>query len=82
MELSADEQTRLLYESREKARWDEMSRMREAREDGLAEGEAKGKAEGRIEVAKNLLLSGISSDIIAEATGLSLDEIGRLSNKQ
>jgi predicted transposase/invertase (TIGR01784 family) len=82
MELSADEVTRLKYESREKARWDEMSRMREAREEGLAEGEAKGEAKGRIEVAKNLLLNGISGDIIAKATGLSPEEIERLSNEE
>jgi predicted transposase/invertase (TIGR01784 family) len=55
-----------------------MARMRGAREDGLAEGEAK----GRIEIAKNLLLDGISGDIIAKATGLSLDEIERLSSKE
>ena len=78
MELSADEQTRLLYESREKAHWDEMARMREAREDGKVEG----KAEGKIEVARKLLQQGIQDDIIVETTGLSRDEIARLISKE
>ena len=38
MELSADERTRMLAESREKARRDEASRLRRARREGREEG--------------------------------------------
>ena len=60
----------------------------EGREEGIAEGEArginKGKIEGKIErnieVAKNLLLAGISIDIISSSTGLSHSEIEKLKH--
>jgi len=38
----------------------------------------EGKIEGRIEVAKNLLLSGVSIDLIVKSTGLSESEIKKL----
>jgi predicted transposase/invertase (TIGR01784 family) len=72
MELSADEQIRLLYESREKARWDEMARLREAK--------AEGEKDKAIAAAKSLIQNNISSDVIAKATGLSLEEIVDLNN--
>jgi predicted transposase/invertase (TIGR01784 family) len=77
MELSADEQTRLLYESREKARWDEMARMRGSKAEGRAEGEKK-KA---IEVARKLLQRGIQTDIIVETTGLPPEKIANLGKE-
>ena len=60
----------------------------EGREEGIAEGEArginKGKIEGKIErnieVAKNLLLAGVSVDIISSSTGLSVLEIEKLKH--
>jgi len=49
---------------------------------GLAKGKAEGKAEGRqeafIEIAKNMKAKGKSVDEIADMTGLSAEEIGRL----
>ncbi|BET30709.1 hypothetical protein wCauBTS_13160 [Wolbachia pipientis] len=41
-------------------------------------GREKGKIEGKIEVAKNSLKAGVSIDVIAEITGLSVDEIKQL----
>lgn len=41
-------------------------------------GRAEGRAEGRTEVAKKLLVMGMSPSDIAEATGLTLDEISVL----
>jgi len=38
----------------------------------------EGKIEGKIEVAKNLLLSGVSIDLIVKSTGLSESEIKKL----
>ena len=50
----------------------------EAREDGLAEGEAKGAKKKAIETARNFLKKNISAAIIAECTGLSLEEVNSL----
>lgn len=50
----------------------------EAREDGLAEGEAKGAKKKAIETARNFLKKNISAAIIAECTGLSLEEVNNL----
>ena len=72
-EISSDEKTRMLYDAREKAKWDEQSRLRGARE----EGEVK-KA---IEIAKNLLKLGFEVQQIIDGTGLELDEIEGLKKQ-
>lgn len=38
------------------------------------------RIEGKIEVAKNLLKAGVSVDLIAESTGLPIDEIKKLKS--
>ena len=50
----------------------------EGKLEGLSEGIEKGKMEKTLEVAKNLLNSGISIDVIMEATGLSKEQIDKL----
>lgn len=49
-----------------------------AKLEGHAEGRAEGRAEGKLEDARNLKQLGVSIDIIAQATGLSREEIGKL----
>ena len=49
-----------------------------AKLEGHAEGRAESRAEGKLEDAKNLKQLGVSIDIIAQATGLSREEIGKL----
>lgn len=39
---------------------------------------AEGRAEGIVEVAKKMLDKGMSADLIAEITGLSLDKVSSL----
>jgi predicted transposase/invertase (TIGR01784 family) len=84
----------MLYESREKARRDEASRLKSALRDGMEKGKAegltegleKGKAEGltegltagKAEVAKNAFAMGLSDDQIEKLTGLNRAEIERL----
>ncbi|MGL9718923.1 MAG: Rpn family recombination-promoting nuclease/putative transposase, partial [Wolbachia sp.] len=51
------------------------------REEGIQIGEEKGREAEKIEVAKNLLKAGVSIDLIAESTGLSLDEIEQLQEE-
>jgi predicted transposase/invertase (TIGR01784 family) len=66
-ELSADERTRMLAESREKARRDEASRMRGAKRDGL------------LEAAREMLLDNLPIPQIMKYTGLSQEELGSLT---
>jgi predicted transposase/invertase (TIGR01784 family) len=99
--LSASERVRLLYESREKAIWDEQARLygatmegfekglkeghedgfKEGHEGGFKEGREDGFKEGKLEMAKTLLASGVSPDIIAQGSGLSYDDIQSLMKK-
>ncbi|MGL9717795.1 MAG: Rpn family recombination-promoting nuclease/putative transposase, partial [Wolbachia sp.] len=51
------------------------------REEGIQIGHEKGRKEREVEVAKNLLKAGVSIDLIAESTGLSLDEIEQLQEE-
>lgn len=71
--LSADEEARLLAESREKGRRDIQAGYEGAKQEG--------KQEGKLEVARNALREGLSAETIAKFTGLSVSEIERLANK-
>ena len=66
MELSNDERTRLLYESRQKMEWDN-----QAREHGASNDRA-------VSIAKNLLAMSMPLDRVVEATGLPLEVIESL----
>lgn len=56
----------------------EKKKFAEGRAEGLAEGLAEGRAEGLIEVAKKMLGNGMSANLVAEMTGLSLDKVSSL----
>jgi predicted transposase/invertase (TIGR01784 family) len=85
-ELSQDEALRMLAESRQMAQWDEASRLRGARKEGMKEGRKEGQEEGRKKgreealsnVARKLIALNLSIENIAAATGLSVDEIQAL----
>jgi predicted transposase/invertase (TIGR01784 family) len=68
--LSADEEVRLLYESREKAIRDEQARLYGAT--------LKGEQRKAVEIAKNLLSDGISPEVVAKNTGLSIEDVRSL----
>ena len=92
--LSKNNEAQAKYREREDAlrdyideieyRTDKAKKEGEARgrAEGRAEGEAKGRAEGeakkQIEIAKNLLKMGLSTEQIMEATGLSKEGIENL----
>ena len=74
----------------EKWRWEYMKWAMElkvakidARKEGLAEGRAEGRAEGQVkekqESAYRLLKLGVDPQIVAEGTGLPLDEVRRIA---
>jgi predicted transposase/invertase (TIGR01784 family) len=72
--MSDDEANRMLYQARLKAQRDEYARIQGARQDGLDEGEKKGK----LEVARSLKKMSLPVGQIAQATGLSADQIANL----
>ena len=51
-----------------------------ARRMGLEEGLEKGREEARLESARKLKQMGVAAEIIAEATGLSIEEICKLGD--
>ena len=78
-ELSADEEMRMLADAREKARRDQIARMRYAREEGKAEGRAEGKAEEKTETARRMLRLKMPLADIARLTDLPVTEVERLA---
>jgi predicted transposase/invertase (TIGR01784 family) len=68
--LSSDERVRILHESREKARYDELARIHFATKEG-----ERSKA---LDMAKKMLKKGIDVYEVAEISGLSLDEVESL----
>ena len=50
------------------------------KEEGIAEGMEKGKNQKALEIAKNMLVMGLSAEQVAKATQLSLEIIKNLSN--
>ena len=74
--ISQDDQKCLEYEAREKAIHDYNQGIYEAEQRGRLQGEQA----VRESTAKNLLAIGISTEIIAQATGLSKEQIEALKN--
>ena len=77
-ELSSDDKYIRLFENGEEDNYKEIVRnteLAEARE----EGEEQGSKKKAIDMAKNLKNAGISIDIIAKSSGLSIKEIENLS---
>ena len=82
------------YEDREKSAKDAKAIFNAAVDDLVAQGRKeaekrgrrKGKEEGAknktIEIAKNLLVQGLDKELIAKATGLSLEEISSLAKRK
>jgi predicted transposase/invertase (TIGR01784 family) len=68
--FTQDDQARMAYEARIAFQRDQLSREQAA--------EKKGKLEGRLETARSFKALGISLEQIAQATGLSLDEVKKL----
>lgn len=71
-----------MYEDSVNAFRDIVNAIRSAEKKKIAEGRAKGLAEGRAEglaeIARAMLAKGMAKDLIAELTGMSVDDINRL----
>ena len=84
-ELSSDDKYIRLFENGEEDNYKEIVRntelaeaREEAREQGLEQGREQGSKNKALDIAKNLKLAGISIDIIAKSSGLSIKEIENL----
>ena len=51
------------------------------KDEGLTEGRLEGQHDARIESAENLIKEGVSLEVIARCTGLSLEEVEELAKK-
>ncbi len=76
--LSQDEQTRMLYEARQKALHDYASAIGEAEDKGRVEG----RMEGRMETARTMLAKDMDIALVSDVTGLSLEEVERLRKER
>ena len=54
---------------------------KEGKEEGIKKGRAEGSKDERSKIAINLIRLGASCEIIAQATGLSEEEVSRLRNE-
>ena len=78
-QLSADEEARRLAFVRERALHDEVSLLKEAREEGERLGMQKGRLAAAQDTARNLIALGVLSDgQIAQATGLRVAQVEAL----
>ena len=75
--ISSDEDEREKYRMREKARLDAASALATAELKGLEQGKVEGERLAKFEIARSLL-GIIPNELIAEKTGLSLEEITSL----
>jgi len=78
VELSQDERTRMLYESRQMLEWDIDIGKQTARQEGRLEGMQAGRQDGLLLVARNMLKRNRPIDEIMEDTGLTAEEIETL----
>lgn len=69
------EQERNAYEDHLKWLRIETNTLKKMKEDSIAEGREEGQKSKAIEIAKNLLESGVSEDIVVKSTGLSIETI-------
>jgi predicted transposase/invertase (TIGR01784 family) len=77
--MSMDEEFRAAYDAHIKAKNDQTSREANARAEGIEKGRAEGITEGELkgkrEMALGLLRAGVDLAIIAQTSGLSVEEI-------
>ncbi|MFP4698509.1 MAG: hypothetical protein ACLFMO_07365, partial [Eubacteriales bacterium] len=77
--IGADEETIRLYELREKAIHDEVTRLQGARKEGMEKGVEKGiekgRKEGMVLAAKNMLENDIDIETVMKVTGLKIEEV-------
>jgi len=79
-QLTEDEKSRMIAETREKELRDQMSRERGAERRGERRGELRGERRGVEKVAFNLLNTGMSIEEVAKLTMLDKSDIEKLKD--
>ena len=77
--LSQDPVARAKYEARQKYILDYNTSMYTERQEGINEGIEKGKTEAKIQFAKKMRSEGFSPEIVMKITGLTAEELEKLS---
>jgi predicted transposase/invertase (TIGR01784 family) len=75
---SLTQEQSLAYQKNLMNYWDDKAALVTARDEGLAEGMELGARQKALEIARALKASGLAAEAIAQATGLGLEDIGRL----
>ena len=76
--MSNDSTQRELYDMRANSLRDKISELNAAERKGIEKGKEEGRKEEKIKIARNMKLSGLDTDTIANITNLSPDEIDKL----
>jgi len=79
--ISRDQISLMAYHKREMEIHDHVSAISSAKEEGREEGEKKGREEEKLSVAKNLLSLNAPMELILKSTGLSLEDIEKLKQR-
>ena len=77
-----DEEEIRAYEMREMALMDERARIRYATNEGLEKGREEGRDEEKIEIARNALAEGATTEFVQKITGLDVETINKLANNK
>jgi predicted transposase/invertase (TIGR01784 family) len=79
--ISQNKGIQAIYEARERFNLDQPTREREAREEGITEGEKKGRKETLNEIIIRMNESGITLDEIISITNLPYEEVQKIIRK-
>ena len=72
------EEEREIYEARLKWLRDEQSAIKNAQHKALAKGREEGRVEAALVIARNLFRAGLSASVVAQSTGLSVEQVEQL----
>lgn len=75
---SLSESEQRAYDAEMKREWDRAAELETAMHRGEKKGRAEGEANKSKEIARNLKALGLDTEVIAQTTGLSLEEITNL----
>jgi len=76
--ISFNKREREIYEAELKARLDDQEELRTAEAKGIVKGLQQGVEQASTDIARKMLREGLPVDIIANVTGLSVDEVTQL----
>lgn len=76
--LSSDEETMSIYYAREKSLHDQANLVNSAEERGKEQGIQQGIQQEKFSIAKRLLMSGMSEELVSNMTELNLEQVKKM----